>query len=252
MAMGGLLPVVTIYSTFLTRAFDQLNLDVGLHELPVVFAIDRAGITGDDGPSHHGVLDMVLLSKVPGLTLMAPSSAQELEVMLREAVRITSGPVAVRWPKGAAREVDASEVGSGLRARRVQEGDGTVAILAVGPLLGAAIEAAEMLAADGVDATVWDVRVVKPLDGEMIADAARHHLVVTVEDGLREGGAGARIVDGMASLDGAGRPPVSLVLGVPPEYIPHGQIDQIHASLGLDGTGIAAATTKALSALDRI
>ena len=252
MAMGGLLPVVTIYSTFLTRAFDQLNLDVGLHELPVVFAIDRAGITGDDGPSHHGVLDMVLLSKVPGLTLMAPSSAQELEVMLREAVRITSGPVAVRWPKGAAREVDASEVGSGLRARRVREGDGTVAILAVGPLLGAAMEAAEMLAADGVDATVWDVRVVKPLDGEMIADAARHHLVVTVEDGLREGGAGARIVDGMASLDGAGRPPVSLVLGVPPEYIPHGQIDQIHASLGLDGTGIAAATTKALSALDPI
>ena len=100
MAMAGLRPVVAIYSTFLTRAFDQVNLDVGLHRLPVVFAIDRAGITGDDGPSHHGILDMALLSKVPGMTVFAPSSAQEVEVMLTEALSITDGPCADPLPEG--------------------------------------------------------------------------------------------------------------------------------------------------------
>ncbi len=105
MAMAGLRPVVAIYSTFLTRAFDQVNLDVGLHRLPVIFAIDRAGITGDDGPSHHGILDMALLSKVPGMTVFAPSSAQEVEVMLTEALSITDGPCAIRYPKGPARQV---------------------------------------------------------------------------------------------------------------------------------------------------
>ena len=117
MAMGGLRPVVAIYSTFLTRAFDQVNLDVGLHRLPVVFAVDRAGITGDDGPSHHGILDMALLTKVPGMTVFAPSSAQELEVMLNEALSIDDGPSAVRYPKGPARQVPPDEVGSGLSAR---------------------------------------------------------------------------------------------------------------------------------------
>ena len=105
LALGGLRPVVAIYSTFLTRALDQINLDVGLHRLPVVLCVDRAGITGDDGPSHHGVLDMALLSKVPGMTILAPSSAQELQVMLDDALRV-DGPVAIRYPKGPARQVE--------------------------------------------------------------------------------------------------------------------------------------------------
>src|SRR5258708_17463115 len=105
MAMGGLRSFVAVYSTFMSRAFDQTNLDVGLHRLPVVFAVDRAGITGDDGPSHHGILDMALLSRVPGMTLFAPSSAQEVEVMLTQALAITDGPSAIRYPKGSTRHV---------------------------------------------------------------------------------------------------------------------------------------------------
>src|SRR5207247_7409530 len=111
MAMGGLRPVVAIYSTFLTRAIDQVMYDVGLHAQPVVFCIDRAGITGDDGASHHGVLDMALLSKVPGMTIFAPSSAQGLQVMFGEALEIETGPTAIRWPKTAAREVPLDQVG---------------------------------------------------------------------------------------------------------------------------------------------
>ena len=113
MAMGGLRPVVAIYSSFLTRAIDQINLDVGLHKLPVVFAIDRAGVTGPDGPSAHGVIDMVLLSKVPGMTMLAPSSYQEVGQMLDDALEITDGPVAIRWPRTSARMVGEHEVGYG-------------------------------------------------------------------------------------------------------------------------------------------
>ncbi|MDP8937551.1 MAG: 1-deoxy-D-xylulose-5-phosphate synthase, partial [Actinomycetota bacterium] len=183
LALGGMRPVVAVYSTFLTRAFDQVNLDVGLHRLPVVFAVDRAGVTGDDGPSHHGVLDMALLTKVPGMTVFAPSSAQEVDVMVRQALAITTGPSAVRYPKGPARQVPPEEVGAGLAGRLIRRGD-QVCILAVGKMVEAAEEAARLLDRQGVDATLWDVRVVKPLDPAMVADAAAHPLVVTVEDGV--------------------------------------------------------------------
>src|SRR5207249_11429599 len=114
MAMGGLRPVVAIYSTFFARAFDQANLDVGLHGMPVVFCLDRAGITGENGPSHHGVLDIALLLRIPGMTIFAPSSAQELSAMVPEALAITTGPSAIRYPRGAARQVPPEDVGSGL------------------------------------------------------------------------------------------------------------------------------------------
>jgi len=248
MAMGGLRPVVAIYSTFLTRAFDQVNLDVGLHGQPVVFCLDRAGITGDDGPSHHGVLDLALLSKVPGMTIFAPSSYQELEVMLTEALSITTGPSVLRWPKTDARQVPADQVGRGRKARRVSEGDGEVAILAVGKMVAAAEEAAELLAAQGTSATVWDVRVAKPLDPEMLTDAARHSLVVTAEDGIKVGGIGSQIAEGIAERTESRISPPVLVLGVPIEYLPHGKPDRILVELGLDGPGIAASTAKALAA----
>ncbi|HLI24520.1 MAG TPA: 1-deoxy-D-xylulose-5-phosphate synthase [Acidimicrobiales bacterium] len=244
MAMGGLRPVVAVYSTFFTRAFDQANLDVGLHGRPVVFALDRAGITGDDGPSHHGVLDMALCLKIPGMAIFAPSSAQEVPRMLETALSL-SGPAAVRWPKTAAREVPPTDVGAGLSARLVHAGDGQVCLLAVGKMVEAAEEALLLLAAEGVDATLWDVRVVRPLDPAMIADAGHHRLVVTVEDGIRTGGAGAFMADAIADLDqGRVGPPV-LNLGIPTAYIPHGSPDRILAQLGLDGPGIAAAITKA-------
>jgi 1-deoxy-D-xylulose-5-phosphate synthase len=245
MAMGGLRPVVAVYSTFFTRAFDQAVYDVGLHGMPVVFALDRAGITGDDGPSHHGLLDMALSLKIPGMTVFAPSSAQELQVMLSDALDL-DGPAVVRYPKGAARHVGPEEVGSGLSARRVRQGE-DVCILAVGKLVAAAEEAADELATHGVSATVWDVRVVRPLDPRMLADAARHQLVVTVEDGIRVGGAGAYITDALAALDEGRQSPPVLVLGVPDEYIAQAKPDRILARLGLDGSGIAASATKALA-----
>ena len=245
MAMGGLRPVVAIYSTFLTRALDQVNLDVGLHGQPVVFCLDRAGITGDDGPSHHGVLDMVLLTKIPGMTVLAPSSYQDLQQMLHDALEITSGPVAIRWAKTAAPSVPEDQVGYGLKGRKIRSGT-DVCLLAVGKMLAPAEEAAELLEADGKSVTVWDVRCVKPLDSEMLADAARHQVVVTIEDGWREGGAGSRVADQLALSDCEGPIPAIRVLGVPNKYIPHGKPDQILADCGLDPTGIANTARQAL------
>jgi 1-deoxy-D-xylulose-5-phosphate synthase len=238
MAMGGLRPVVALYSTFLNRAWDQVVYDVALHRLPVVFCLDRAGITGDDGPSHHGVYDLALLSKVPGMRVLAPSSAQELQVMLHDAIALADeGPVVVRYPKGPARQVGEHEVGTGTLARRTREGDGEVCVLAVGKLVGAAEKAAEQLRAGGADVTVWDVRCCAPLDPAMIADAARHRLVVTCEDGIRDGGIGSAIAREVHALD----PSVRVeVLGVPTRFIPHAKPDRILAALGLDADGIVA------------
>ena len=251
MAMGGLRPVVAVYATFFSRAFDQANLDVGLHGLPVTFALDRAGITGDDGPSHHGVLDLALCLRIAGMTIFAPSSTAEIGVMLRSALEL-DGPSAIRYPKGAAREVPHDQVGSGLRARRLMPGDGEVCLLAVGKMVEAAEDAVTLLAVDGLRPTLWDVRLVRPLDPAMIADAARHQVVVTIEDGVREGGAGSFMAQAIAdmSLSAAHRAPPVLVLGTPTAYIPHGKPAAIHASLGLDGPGIASAALDALALAD--
>jgi 1-deoxy-D-xylulose-5-phosphate synthase len=257
MAMGGLRPVVAIYSTFLNRAFDQVNLDVAMHRQPVVFCLDRAGITGDDGASHHGVLDLVLLSKVPGMTIFAPSSYREVGVMLHDALELCiDGPAAIRFPKtmppddATATGYGGEEVGSGLSARKVRTGR-HACILAVGKMLAPARAAAETLASShGVEAAVWDVRLIKPLDEEMLAEAATYPHVVTVEDGYRDGGAGSAIADRLAGLaagreDGDG--PRVTVLGVPVRFIPHGKPDDILASVGLDAAGIAATVRAVLA-----
>jgi 1-deoxy-D-xylulose-5-phosphate synthase len=243
MSMAGLTPVIAVYSTFLTRAFDQLNLDVGLHGQHVIFCLDRAGVTGDDGPSHHGVLDMVLCMKVPNMTVFAPASYQDLQQMMIDAVELCDGPVSIRWPKTQAVMVDDDAVGSGLAARKARTGSGRVCLIGVGKMLATCLEAADLLAASGVEATVWDPRVVKPLDATMIEDAATHDLVVTVEDGFREGGAGTGIET--ALRDGGSAVPVA-ILGVPIEYIKHADPDVILSRLGLDAEGVAAATLDAL------
>jgi len=233
MAMGGLRPVVAVYATFLTRAIDQVNLDVGLHGQPVIFCLDRAGITGPDGASHHGILDMVLMSKVPGMTIFAPSSLHELPEMFETALTL-DGPCALRWPRTAARVIPETEIGSGLQARKVTSGS-DVCIISVGKMLEYAEEAAALLAAEGVSASIWDARIARPLDQRMIADAAEHPLVVTVEDGIREGGIGAMARDQLSDTKGD---PRVRVMGVPVSYIPHGDPVQILAELGLDGAGI--------------
>ncbi len=240
MAMGGLRPIVAIYSTFLNRAWDQVVYDVALHRLPVIFCLDRAGITGPDGASHHGVFDMALLSKVPGMRVLAPSSAQELAQMMHDATALVdAGPISIRYPRGAARQVGEHEVGSGLSARKAVEGDGGVCIVAVGKMLEAAEKAAATLANDhGVEVTVWDARCCAPLDPVMIADAATHRLVVTIEDGVRDGGIGMSIADAVCAIDQSTH---TEVLGLPTKFIPHDPNSQaILARFGLDAESLVA------------
>lgn len=254
MAMGGLRPVVALYATFLSRAFDQANLDVGLHSQPVIFCLDRAGITGNDGPSHHGILDLVLMSKIPNMTIFCPSSYQELSQMLNDAYDISDGPSMIRWPKTFAPSVGPDEVGQGLSARKVRSAatGAEVCIIGVGKMLIAALEAAETLRSEGIGVTVWDPRVVKPLDPVMLDDAAGYRLVVTIEDGLRSGGIGDSIRDALSrrtSQQSGQRRPAVTVLGVPTKYLAHGKPDAILADLGLDGDGVAGTIRADLSQL---
>jgi 1-deoxy-D-xylulose-5-phosphate synthase len=253
MAMAGMRPVVAVYSTFFSRAFDQANLDVGLHRLPVVLVLDRAGITGDDGPSHHGVLDMALGLSIPGMTVFAPSSAQEVEVMLAEALTL-DGPSMIRFPKTPAPWVapgTVGAVGSGLQARSVRTGGGSACLLAVGKMLTAAEEAAETLAAEGIDVTLWDVRVVSDPDPAMLADASRHDVVLTVEDGVRQGGAGMFLAEALRASCPQGMAPPVLSLGIPRTYIAQDKPDRILARLGLDAAGIAGSVREAVGASTR-
>ena len=249
LAMGGLRPVVAVYSTFFCRAFDQANLDVGLHRLPVVFALDRAGITGDNGPSHHGLLDLPLMLSIPGMTVFAPSSPEEVEVMLETALEL-SGPSSIRFSKAVPADLRPGEAGSGLEARRLRHGDGSVCLLGVGKLAWACLTAADELAAEGISATVWDVRVVSPPDPAMLADALAHPVVVTAEDGSRLGGAGMFLADTLSrqAAEVGQAPPATTVLGVGRTYVAQGEVDEILAELGLDGPGIAASVRGALAA----
>lgn len=242
LAHEGRVPVVAVYSTFFSRAFDQANMDVGLHDEHVVFTFDRAGITGDDGPSHHGVLDMVLCLRIPSMHVYVPSSEQELAAQLASAVA-GAAPASLRWPKGAT--VQADRVGEGLEALQHREG-ADVAIVAVGDRLWPALEAAETLAADGIDCAVWDPRVVRPVDATMLDALADAPVVVTVENGYVSGGAGAYIADRLVERTGVREAPPILRLGVPDTYISHAKPARILAELGLDAAGIDTAVRKVL------
>jgi 1-deoxy-D-xylulose-5-phosphate synthase len=252
MAMGGMRPIVALYSTFLNRAWDQVVYDVAMHRLPVIFCLDRAGITGDDGPSHHGVYDMALLSKVPGMRVLAPSSTQDLQQMLSDAISLAdTGPVAIRYPKGLARNVAENDIGSGLQARKLVDGTTKrVCVLAIGKLIGAALEAAETLKASNIDLTVWDVRSCAPLDPAMIADALQHDFVITAEDGIRDGGIGmsieSTINDENRTSSGHKRPNVH-VLGVPTTFVPTAKPQVILHQMGLDSEGLVAHVLRVLS-----
>ena len=256
MAMGGMRPVVALYSTFLNRAWDQVVYDVAMHRLPVIFCLDRSGITGDDGPSHHGVYDMALLSKVPGMRVLAPSSTQDLQQMLSDAISLAdTGPVAIRYPKGLARNVDENDIGSGLQARKLINGTTQrVCILAIGKMVGAALEAAETLKSSNIDVTVWDVRSCAPLDPTMISDAMQHDLVITAEDGIRDGGIGMTIENtindtsnNMSKSSTAHKRPVVHVMGVPTKFVATAKPKVILHQMGLDSEGIVAQVLRALS-----
>ncbi|MGA2529868.1 MAG: 1-deoxy-D-xylulose-5-phosphate synthase [Acidimicrobiales bacterium] len=252
MAMSGLRPVVAIYSTFLARAVDQWNLDVGLHNLPVVIVAGRAGVTGDDGPSHHGIYDLVQALQIPDCTIFCPAETAELAPMLAEALKLP-GPSLLRYPKTPS-PGPLAKPGTGLKARRLRTGTGEVVLVGIGKMSRAVLGAAGELFNDGIETDVFDARVVRPADPAMLEAMARARLVVTAEDGLTHGGAGSyllgeadRLADSM-SLPG----PRQVVLGVPTGYVPHAKPDAILARLGLDGPGIADATRRALARRRRV
>ena len=239
MALAGLRPVVAIYSTFLSRAFDQENFDVGLHRAPVVICADRAGITGDDGPSHHGVLDMVLALSIPEMAVFAPSEPAEIGPML-DAARELEAPALIRYPKTPG-PASLAPVGHGLTYRELRAGSAEVVLLAVGKIAERAMNAASLLVAKGLDVTVLDPRVIRPVDPALIARVRGAKLIVTAEDGMLHGGAGQFLREAIerdAAVRGA-IPPRVVTLGVPSTYVAHGTADVILASLGLDAEGIA-------------
>ncbi|MCU1363396.1 MAG: dxs [Acidimicrobiaceae bacterium] len=246
MAMGGLKPVFAVYSTFFSRAFDQANLDVGLLNLPVVFVFKSSGITGDDGPSHHGLLDMALCLAIPNLTIFAPSSAEEIAVMLETALSMSS-PTAIRYPKTDPKPFD-GHVGSGLDAREIVRGDGSLCVLAVGKMAPTAYAALELLGEEAKRVTLYDVRVLPP-DARMIDDAVTHERVITVEDGTRQGGAGTFMVSAVRSrAQELERPfPTTRIMGVPRAYLQHNKPDDLLAELGLDAEGLASAFARLLA-----
>ena len=244
LALGGLHPVVCVYSTFLGRAFDQVLMDVALHRSPVTFVLDRAGITGPDGPSHHGMWDLSELALVPGLKVAAPRDPATLRALLREAVADTDGPTAIRFPKATA-GIDfpsVADVGSAQVLR--QDPDAEVLLIAVGTLAEAALAAASDIAADGTAVTVVDPRWVLPLDPALVAMAGRHPLVVTVEDNVRTGGVGARLA---LALDDVGATSRLRVLALPKAFLAHGSRTGILRAHGLDAHGIAEAVRHELA-----
>jgi 1-deoxy-D-xylulose-5-phosphate synthase len=245
MAMGGLKPVVAVYSTFFSRAFDQAHLDVGLLNLPVVFVFDRAGITGDDGPSHHGLLDIALCLAIPNMTIFTPSSAEEIPEMLATALSMST-PTALRFPKTLPQPFDA-KIGEGLQARRVVRGDGSLCVLAVGKMAPSSFEALRLMGADADRVTLYDARVLPP-DPAMIADALEHDRILTVEDGTRHGGAGTLMVSAVRNrAQELGLPfPSTRILGVPRAFLEHHRPDALLAELGLDAEGLAGAFARLL------
>ncbi len=245
MAMGGLKPVVAIYSTFFSRAFDQANLDVGLLNLPVLFVFDRAGITGDDGPSHHGVLDIALCLAIPNMTIFAPSCVEEIPEMLATALSMST-PTAIRFPKTLPQPLD-KQIGEGLRAREIVRGDGSLCVLAVGKMTPNSYRALELMGSERTRVTLYDVRVLPP-DVAMIDDALTHDRIITVEDGTRHGGAGTLMVSAVRNrAQELERPfPSTRILGVPRAYLEHHQPDALLAEIGLDPEGLAAAFARLL------
>jgi 1-deoxy-D-xylulose-5-phosphate synthase len=244
LAMGGLHPVVCIYATFLNRAFDQLLMDVALHRLPVTFVLDRAGITGSDGPSHNGMWDLSVLGIVPGMRVAAPRDGDQLRSLLREAVDHAEGPSAIRFPKaevsGQVRAI--GQIGNAdlLYTRP----DASVLLLPVGPLAEVALEAAGELERSGTPVTVADPRWVLPIDPALVEAAGRHRLVVTVEDNGIAGGFG----DAFARATRASGVRVDVrSLGLRQEFLPHGSRGGLLAEQGLDGMGIVAAVKEALA-----
>jgi 1-deoxy-D-xylulose-5-phosphate synthase len=241
LALEGVKPVAAIYSTFLQRAFDQIVHDVCLQRLNVVFALDRAGLVGDDGPTHHGVFDIAYLRPLPNIVLMAPRDEAMLVHMLRTALEYDDGPIALRYPRGGGVGVPLPavplpiEIGTGEILR---EGDGKVAIVGYGSGVGRGLAAADLLAEHGIAATVADARFAKPIDAALMARlAAEHELVVTVEEGVLAGGFGSAVWETLSDLDLVDAR--IMRVGLPDRYVTHGSPALLYEEVGFTGRRIA-------------
>ncbi len=255
LAMGGLHPVVCVYATFLNRAFDQVMMDVALHRLPVTFVLDRAGITGSDGPSHHGMWDLTLLGTVPGMRVAAPRDGSQLRGQLREAVAWTDGPTAIRFPKADAALPLAAvgHIGTAdiLRAETAPgssaDASADVLIIAIGAMAGPALAAADQLSDARISATVVDPRWLYPIDEELIRAAASFRHVITVEDGGVHGGYG----DAYArAVRAAGIPTPVHSMALPQTFLPHGARGAILTDQALDAPNLAAAVLNVTALID--
>ena len=247
LALEGVRPVCAIYSTFLQRAFDQIVHDVALQSLPVVFAMDRAGLVGDDGPTHHGAFDISYLRPLPNMTLMAPRDEAMLVNMLHTAIAWEEGPVGLRYPRGEGvgvelpQEPQVLERGTGEILREGKR----AALLGYGLGVARASEAAELLAQAGLEVTVADARFAKPLDAALLGQlAAEHELLVTVEDGALQGGFGSAVLEHFN--DSGLQPPRILRIGLPDRFVTHGKPALLQEEVGLTGAHIAQRIASAL------
>lgn len=243
LAAQGMQPFCNIYSSFMQRAYDQIIHDVALQRLPVVICLDRAGIVGDDGPTHHGAFDMACLRPIPELTICAPMDEHELRNMMYTAQLPNQGAVVIRYPRGASVHADwkndfeALPVGKG---RCVREGR-DVAVVSIGHVGNTALKAAEMLQNEGVSVAVYDMRYLKPLDTDLLDDIAARGFrkIVTVEDGVKKGGLGSAVLEYFAQR-GFNQVPCT-VLGLPDVFVTHGPVPQLHKDCGIDAESVAAA-----------
>ncbi|TDD16308.1 1-deoxy-D-xylulose-5-phosphate synthase [Nonomuraea diastatica] len=253
LALGGMHPVVAVYATFLNRAFDQLLMDVALHRLPVTVVLDRAGVTGDDGASHNGMWDLSILQVVPGLRVAVPRDGDRLTELLREALEVSDGPTALRFPKGPVAEaLDAVGRLGEMDVLRAPKGDPEgeheaepdVLLVGVGPMAQVCMDAAVLLDAQGIASTVVDPRWVKPLDEALVPAAKEHRLVAVVEDNGRVGGVG----DAVARLlrDADVDVPVR-TFGIPQEFLDHAKRAAILGRIGLTGQDLARQITEAVA-----
>ena len=239
LATQGVIPVVAVYSTFLQRAFDQIVHDVGIQKLHVVFVLDRAGLVGADGPTHHGTFDLTYLRLVPGMVIMAPKDESELRDMLFTAINYKEGPVAIRYPRGNALGVkikegfDAIEIG---KSEKLESG-GDVVLLAVGSMVEYSIKAAKLLAEDGIHSEVINMRYIKPLDTGILDEiSVRHNKIVTLEENTLVGGFGSGVLEYFNEKNYKND---ILRIGLPDMFINHGTQKELHNLLEIDPEGIA-------------
>ena len=258
LALEGVKPVAAIYSTFLQRAYDQIVHDVCLQKLNVVFALDRAGLVGDDGPTHHGAFDIAYLRCLPNIVLMAPRDEAMLANMLRTALEYDDGPIALRYPRGEGSGValpspaKAIAIGAGEILSQAEltpesaEAGRRVALIGYGSGVGKALEAAEALRGQGIAVTVADARFAKPIDAGLMAQlAAEHDLLVTVEEGVLAGGFGSAVWETLS--EAAIRIPRIIRIGLPDRYVTHGKPALLHEEVGFTGERIAERVIAAIS-----